>query len=472
MADAALIDYQCKAYRSQLADWLLLEAVYEGDRAWIETKPDGTIEPKANAQRFLPKLPGEESPEYKLRLAQSHFSDKFSQTCRDFLGLVFNNGVRLVDVPRAILQHWQNLNGSGQSGDRVCAELGVGALRLGHSFTLVDFPASDDSIVSLADALGAGRHPYWQPINPMQVINWRYRRVGGRNVPAMAVICYQQTEPAGPFGEVEQTYYMMLTPGRFDTFTIAKGRDGKQKQYHLPDRSGVMGRRIRGSIQPFDHIPLVPIYGGDRKGFWTSNPTLLSLGKLNLVHYQVTSDHRQKMHYCSFPSPVRTGGQGEDIILGPRRVIDVPLGGGFGWSEPNSQSLAMSRIEVKDIEKEMDFLGADYLVKPSDRQAAATTMISAKKIESELFMFASDLAQGLTEALRMHALWLGLPSGGRCELQTKFFDGLSNDPQLLLAFARLKELEILDREEVRSLAKATKFFPDTSPIGDTPNGHR
>jgi len=460
-----LINYECKSYRVQSPTWRLLRDVYDGDRAWIETKADGTISPRANSKRYLPQLPGESASEYTLRLTQSHFNDKFAQTCRDFLGLVFNNGVRLVDVPPAIAGHWENLNGSGQTGDRLCAELGTNALRFGHTFTLVDFPAADDSIISLADAMGAGRQPYWQTYGPLSVINWRYRRIEGRNALAMAVIRYTQTLPDGDYGETEETFYLQLTPGRFDTYILKKSPGGSLQQYGIPERSGVMGRRVRGSIQPFDHIPFTALYGGDRTGFFQSNPTLLSLARLNLVHYQVVSDHRQKMHYCAFPTPVRTGGQGEDLTLGPRRVVDVPLGGGFGWAEPNSQSLAMSRIEVKDIEKEMDFLGADYLVKPADRQAAATSMISVKKIESELFLFASDLAEGLTQCLRYHALWLGLPSGGRCELQTKFFEGLSSDPQLLLAFARLKELEILDRDEVRTLAKQTKFFPDTSTIG-------
>ena len=463
---AANIGYQCKSYREQLPTWRLLEDVYTGDRAWVERKPDGTIAPRANAKTYLPQLPGEESSEYHLRLSQSHFADKFAQACRDFVGLVFNNGIRLVDVPRPILQHWQSLDGAGKTGDRLCAELGTAALRLGHTFNLVDFPQEDPSIVSLADALGAGRNPYWQPISPVQVINWRYRRVGGRKVLAMAVVVYEQTLPDGPYGESEKTFYMRLTPGQVDTFSLEKQRNGELREIYHPDRSGIMGRRVRGVVQPFDHIPLAALYGGDRTGFFQSNPTLLSLAKLNLVHYQVSSDHRQKMHYCCFPTPVRQGGQGEDLILGPRRVVDVPLGGGFGWSEPSSQSLAMSRIEVKDIEKEIDYLGADYLTKPSDRQAAATTMISAKKIESELFLFASDFAAGITESLRQHALWLGLPSGGRCELQTTFFNDLAADPQLLLAYLRMHELEALTRDELRDLAKAAKFFPDTSPLGE------
>lgn len=466
----ANIGYQCKSYREQAPTWRLLEDVYKGDRAWVETKPDGTIKPRTNATTYLPQLPGEDSGEYHLRLSQSHFSDKFAQACRDFVGLVFNNGVRLVDVPRPILQHWQSLDGAGKGGDRLCAELGTAALRLGHTFSLVDFPEEDASIVSLADALGAGRFPYWQPISPMQVINWRYRRVGGNKVLALAVLTYEQTLADGPYGESEQTFYMRLTPGRCDTFTLERQRSGEVVERYHPDRSGIMGRRRRGVVQPFDHIPLVALYGGDRTGFFTSNPTLLSLAKLNLVHYQVSSDHRQKMHYCCFPTPVRTGGQGEDLVLGPRRVVDVPLGGGFGWSEPSSQSLAMSRIEVKDIESQIDYLGADYLMKPSDRQAAATTMIGAKKIESELFLFASDFAAGVTECLRHHAMWLGLPSGGRCELQTHFFNELGTDPQLLLAYLRMHELEAITRAELRDLARAGKFFPDTTPLGEPTHG--
>lgn len=464
-----LIDYECSSYREQLPHWRMLEDVYTGDRAWIETRPNGTIAPRANAERYLPKLPGETSADYLLRLSQSHFSDKFAQTCRDFVGLVFNNGVRLDGVPVAILNHWENLSGSGQTGDRLCADIGVTALRLGHSFVLVDFPEGDDSIVSLADALGAGRHPYWQHVSPLNLINWRYWRVAGRHVLAMAVLRYTQTLPDGDYGESEQTFYLRLTPGRFDTYTVEKQRSGDRRMVYHPDRSGVMGRRVRGTLQPFDHIPLVCLYGGDRTGFFRSNPTLLSMAKLNLVHYSVSSDHRQKMHYCSFPTPVRVGGQGDDMVLGPRRVVDVPLGGAFLWSEPNSQSLAMSRVEVRDIEREMDFLGADYLVKPTDRQAASTTLTQAKKLESELYLFASDFAAGITEALRHHALWLGLPHGGRATLNTKLFDGLASDPQLLLAYTRLRELDVIDRDELRSLATAAKFVPDSVPLGE-PNG--
>lgn len=450
----SLVDYQCAAYLKQLPFWRLLEDVYEGDSAWIDYKPDGKAEPTAKARRYLPQESTESDSEYRDRLLRSHFSDRFAQAVRDFVGVIFNNGVRLVDVPDQILEHWGLLDSYARDGSRFCAELALRSLRLGHTFCLIDFPEFDQTVQTMADAIAAGRRPFWEGVSPLQVINWRFKRVGGRQVLSWAVICYEQFEPDGmsPWGEKKQTYYKVLTPGRYDTYVIAKGADGKPQQVRLPGKSGVMGLRRRGGLVAFDQIPLVCFYGGDRIGFFQSNPSLLSLARLNVSHYQVKSDHRLKMHYCSFPTPFRVGGDGSDLGLGPRTVVDVPIGGAFGWTEPNSQSLVQSRQEVLDIEAEMDFLGADYLIKPSDRQAAMTSVIQAAKVESELYLFASDFAQGMTDALSWHARWLGLPSGGRAELNTKFFQELSSDPQLLMALLQARERDDITRSELREIA--------------------
>ena len=454
-----LINYECNAYRRQLPHWRLVEDVYQGDSAWIDIQPDGTAKATARARRYLPQMPGESDGDYQSRLVQSHFSDRFGQAVRDFVGMIFNNGVRLVAVPDPIREHWHSLDGDRMTGDRLCALLGMRSLRLGHTFCLIDFPPADDSVVSLADTLSAGRQPFWSPISPMQVINWRYHMVGNRKVLAWAVLRSQVIEADGTYGESEQTYYCLLRPGRFDTYQVVKGRDGKPQQVHRPEKSGVMGRRVRGRLVPFKAIPLVCLYGGDRTGFFESNPTLLSMAKLNISHYQVKSDHRQKMHYCCFPSPVRVGGDGSDLTLGPRSVVDVPIGGAFAWAEPNANSLYASRQEVQDIEQELNFLGADFLVKPSDRQAAMTSIIQATTIESELYLFASDFALGITECLSWHAQYLGLPSGGRAELDTQFFRDLSADPQLLQVLVQMREREDITREELRAVAQRKHLLP-------------
>jgi hypothetical protein len=446
--------------------WELLADVYQGRSAWIDYRPDGSLHPTRKSRRYLPQLPGETSEEYRDRLLTSHFADRFSRTVRDFVGLVFKNGVNLTGVPDAILEHWDNLGGPGLGGDRLCGLLGLHALQYGHGFALVDFPEHDPSIESHADALARGRSPYWRRIDPRDIISWRYSTRSGVQRLEQVVIRQSEIAPAGEYGEASQTTYLRLRPGTFDTFALVKERGQKPRAVRIPDRCGRMGHRRRGMFYPLPEVPLVCLYGGDRTGYFESNPTLLSLAELSLVHYQVSSDHRQKMHYCCFPTPVRVGGQGEDITLGPRRLMDVPLGGSFGWSEPNSQSLAMSRIELADISRQLDFLGLEYLAKPSDRQAAMTSVIAAQKIESSLYLFAADFAAGLTDCLRFHARWLGLDDGGRAELDTKFFENVAIDPQMLLAYLRMRELGDLTSPELRKLASAGRYIPDTVTLED------
>jgi len=451
--------YQSRAYQSQAANWRFLEDVYHGVSAWTDTKPDGRMVPNDRSRSYLPQEPGETDDDYAYRLASSHFDDKFAQAVRDYVGLIFSNGLRLVDVPQPITDGWGNLDGHGGNGNRVLSRLALRSLRRGHTFALVDYPAADPTIRTLLDSRARGRSPFWVEISPLQVLNWRFARVGNQQVLQQVSIQVEHVDPDGLYGEQFETRYLVLQPGRWELYRLAVSpRESKKALPQLLDQ-GVVGRQRRGRLQPLDHIPLRCIYGGDRLGHFASNPTLLTLAKLNVAHYQVSSDHRQKMHRCCFPQAVRVGGQGEDLVLGPKVIVDVPIGGSFGWAEPRSDSLDKSRQEVADMDQKMDFLGADYLVKPGDRQAAKTTEVQATKVESELYLFASDFAQGVTDCLKSHAAYLGLPDGGRVEVNTKFFESMASDPNLLQAFVLMRQNNDLSRDELRRLARDRNFFP-------------
>ena len=347
-----LVDYECEAYSRNLPRWRFLSDVYQGDSSWIEYKADGTKKSTALSRTYLPQEPGEEDPFYEARLKRSHFSDKFTQTIRDLVGVVFNNGIKLSDIPGPILQHWQAIDGKEKPGTLFCAELAKNSMKLGHTFCLVDYAGFDPSVVSLADLRGKFRRPFWRHFSPLQVINWGSTVMDSREVLTYAVIRREVNLPKGRYGEQKQVLYLELRPGTFQTWIVEADRQNRKTQRLVPELSGVMGRRIRGRLVPLDYIPLVCLYGGDRTGLFQSNPTLESLAKLNIHHYQVKSDHRTKQHYCCFPTPVRTGGDGSPLTLGPGKLVDVPIGGGFGWSEPNANSLAMSRVDVGDIERE------------------------------------------------------------------------------------------------------------------------
>lgn len=451
--------YQCRAYQQQAPDWRFLEDVYQGVSAWSDCTETGGIKPNSRSQNYLPQEPGEDAEDYAYRLRSSPFDDKFAQAIRDYVGLIFSNGLRLVDVPQPIMDAWDNLDGHGGNGNRVLSRLAMRSLRRGHTFCLVDYPGNDPTIKTLADSLARGRSPFWVEVSPLQVLNWRFAQSGNQHVLQQVTIQVEHVEPAGLYGETFETRYLVLKPGRWELYRIEVSQ--REKRVELPKliASGRIGRLRRGRFVELDHIPLRCIYGGDRVGHFMSNPTLLTLARLNITHYQVSSDHRQKMHRCCFPQAVRVGGQGEDLVLGPKVIVDVPIGGSFGWAEPRSDSLDKSRQEVADLEQKMDFLGADYLVKPGDRQAAKTTEVQATKVESELYLFASDFAAGITDCLTSHAAYLGLDHGGRVEVNTKFFESMASDPNLLQAFVLMRQNNDLSRDELRRLARDRNFFP-------------
>lgn len=448
-------------YLSQVPHWRFIEDVYEGDSAWIEYREDGSAKPRKNAQTYLPKLSGENDPHYQARLLSSHYSDKFARAVRDFVGIIFSNGLTLTGLPDRLLEFWSTLGGDGVNGDRLCAFMAMRALRLGHCFCLVDFPTRDPGVVSHADAIAANRAPYWNMIHPTRVINWSWVQRGRQRHLASVVITHTE-QVLTEKGYVEKDFYCRYQPGIYQTFSLKRDNHGNVTEVYHPDKSGLMGQWSRGRFTPFDEIPLVFLGGGDRTAFFKSNPTLLAMARLNVHHYQVKSDHRYKMHKCSFPTPFRVGGDGSNMVIGPGTIVDVPLGGAFGWSEPNSMSLQQSRQEVQDIEAELDILGADFLSKPGDRQAAQTSLIQAAKVESELYLFASDFADGLNAALDWHAKYLGLKSGGKATLNTEFFSEMSADPQLLQALIQMRTNNDLEREELRDIAnRKFSLFEET-----------
>lgn len=457
-----LPNYQCASYRRQAPLWAYLDDVFVGSEAWLSRNTDGTVSPNAKTATYLPKEPAELPENYKSRLARSPFSDRFAQAIRDFVGLILTNGVKFIEVPDIIQEHWKNIDNAGMPGDAFVAQVAIAAMRRGHSFIMVDASAVPaGNVISISEA--ASRRPYWIHIQAPQVINWRYIVVGGQKILTQATICQTQMIPDGEYGEREETTYLVLRPGRFDTYLI-EGQGEQAKAIHLPQRSGVHGIVKNGRVEPFRFIPLVCDYGGDRQlsdgseGFFESRPPLKVLADLNIAHYQTYSDHRSKIHRCCFPVPVRLGAMGDqgDLVLGPDTVVDVPPGGDFGWREPNASSLDKSRQELQDLETAMDFLSGQYLIKPGDRQAAAVSRVQAAKVESSLYLFAQAIVQGVNQALQIHAAYLGLPSGGRIELQTKFYQQ-NQDAQMLLGYLSLFEkLQQLPPDERRSLLELLK----------------
>jgi len=435
-----LPDYQSLAYRKQAPRWRYLDAVYQGADAWVERLSDGTIRANALSRRFLPQMPRERSQNYESRLNGTPFSDKFAQSIRQFVGLIFSSGIRWENVPSPILDTFANLDGNGQSVDNLLIKMAIAAMRRGHTFALIDPPRWTGGR-SLHDAALA--RPYWKHISPLDVISWRWQDTPGGKVLVQAVIVERRMVPTGAFGEELQTVYLVLTPGRYDRFRI-EGQGDRRQAVYLARESGRMGIQRRDGFLPLGFVPLVVFSGGqDEENLddpFETLPPLKALADLNLAHYQLYSEHLTKIKKTCRPIYVRVGTMGDEdeLVISSDTTIDVPPGGGFLIAEPDARSIEKSRLELEAIEQAMDFLGLAFAVRPGDRQVAMVSLVQVSKVESGLTFFVNAFTSGINSALKVMGLYLGIPPErcGSARLETQFFKQVGTDADLLAAYAQ------------------------------------
>lgn len=453
--------YQCTAYRRQLPLWGYLDDLFAGSEAWLGRDEAGQIHVTYKAQSYLPREAAEESGDYLNRLACSPFDDRFAQSLRKFVALVLANGIEQIDIPPIIQPHFDNLDYQGGSLQQIVGELAIKALRHGHTFLLIDYPLADPSIRSQADYERSGRRPYWVSYAATQVIHWVTEVIRGRTELKLVTLRESAIGAVGEFSEREVTRYRVLRPGSWELWE------------EVEEQGRCFYQQIDGGPTSLSFIPLVCLYGGLREGFFRSRPPLKALADLNLTHYQVKSDHLRKLHLCCLPVPELRDSMrpdGEALTIGPNAFIHIrDPQGSFNWKEPLATSIEQSRKEVSDLEESMDVISAAYLNQPGDRQTATTTAIQAVELESNLQTFADQFCEGLNEALRYHAAYLGISDGGKLKLSGDIIRDKGRDSQMLLAYSAMGERRQLDNRSLLQLLKDQEFLPEEFDIDSQPS---
>jgi len=437
--------YQCSAYRRQVGCWRFVDDAYRGADAWFPRDELGGIRLSNKSYSYLTPFYSERQmggDAYLNRARRSPFTARFRQAILDFVGLLFSSGVHLEGVPDRIQQDFSNIDGRGMTFRALLPQLAIAALRRGHTYVLVDV------------AWGRIR---WRHYGATQLINWSW---GDRLESAYL----QRTElvRSGKYGEESRNRILSLSPGEWSLLEV-------EKDQVLTLDSGIFGRTDGSAVKRLDEIPLVlfhsgehPLEQGEEEGEpFESTPPLYSLADLNIAHYQTHSDHLHKIRKCCFPVYVRTGAMGDegDLIIGPDAVVDVPPGGGFEVQEPKAESIAQSAAELRALEKAMDFLSLQFLVNPSDRQAAQVSVVQVAKMESGLSLFSTNFSVGITKALQVHGAYYGIPPEecGTAKIEANLFKQRGENPDLLRAYAdsfqRLSELSESSPEMASKLEK-------------------
>jgi len=443
-----------------MPDWKIVNDCFQGSRAVAEA---GT--------EYLPRHERESQKAYDIRLSRSTFWNAYKRTIQGLVGMVFRKNPKLADdVPQVIAGdkeknnaggHAENIDLRGSHLDVFLKEVFKWAVNDGHSFIYVDMPppvTSENPEATLDDERKAGIRPYWVSIRKNQVTNWRTSQKGGALVLDQVTIKEKLTEPDGRFGESCIEQYRVLTPGAWE---IWRKSDDKKDEWVIYEHG----------TTSLDFIPLVTI-ASNETGHMTSSPPLLDLGHENLRHYRLQSDLDNILHKACVPILVEdvgdaTGGldsvdpEGEksERVISPNSLYRVGKGGSLDYTEVDGAGIEKCQEEIATTKKNMSVLGLTLLdSRPTVEITATETATNSATESSELAGMARNLKDGLEQALKFHAKYLNLPSGGSATVN-KDFTRLALDASMITAFANMVAADELPLETLWSLLEQAELLP-------------
>jgi hypothetical protein len=427
--------YQGMLYRELSPRWEYLWDMFMGTDNWLFRLSGGDVSFGGKVRVYLPPEQNEPDMAYRSRVLMSLFDRRFARSVRIYTDLVLHD--YYLDIPKGSTFDPGNVDRHGTPFYNFWAEVAINALVFGHTFVLVD--KDPGNYRSELERRERGK-PFLVSYSPLDLINWRVDDDGVK----LAVFREMVVKPVGDYGEEAVTRYRVLRPNRWELW---EGETGALQK--------VDGGALRG-------IPLVCIYS-HQIGPFMSDPPLKTLADLNLAHYQLSSDHRQKLHKCCLPTPVRIGTmtQGTELVLGPNTFVDLPDGGDFKWAEPLAMSLGESRLDIESLERTIDLYGFDYLSKGiasgRSRATALETGISVAPAEATLSGFARRFEHGMQTVLKLWAS-MAVESMPIIQLSGKL-KMQKLDPQMLIMYVKLAESNGISKRTLLKMLIDQDYLP-------------
>ena len=459
MAEKDDPSFESAGYKEQIADWTIVDDCFRGNRAIVD-----------KGREYLPQHEKESEEAYAVRLARSTFWNAYKRTVQGLVGMVFRKNPQLADdVPATIAGdkskknaggHAEDIDLQGNHLDVFSREVFRWALNDGHACILVDMPkaiTSENPEATLADERAAGVRPYWVLYRKDQIKNWRTTRVNGVVVLVQVSLYEKVCEPSGEFGEEEIEQYRVLSPGSW-------------RIYRRASEEGAWIIFDEGTTS-LDVIPLVEIATNPDEKL-VSKPPLLDLAHENLRHYRLRSDLDHILHYATVPILVEDLGEASgsleslspdaekgDKTISPNSIYRVGKGGSLSYVEPNCSGVERAQAEIEGSRENMSSLGLALLESKVQKTATESTL-DYEAESSELGSMARSLEDGLEQALKLHANYLGEKSGGSVKIN-RDFSRVALDPSMISQLSSMVAADELPIEELWKLMQQAEILsPD------------
>lgn len=407
------VDDPCPDWQKMKEAWDLVTALL-----------GGTTGMRKEGRTYLPQEPRESDAAYDIRLRRTTLYNAFKKTVQSLVGRVFAKELTPgKDVPPVVVDTlFEDIDMMGRSIDVFARSVFFKAAAFGVSYILVEMPRKIEG-ATLAAERESGLRPYWVELDPQNIIGWKFSVVGGRTILTQL--------------RIRETYYAEV--GLYDVVLVRRVRvltklRNEEDTSYLPNVHFEVWEKEKDTWNLVDEgdlsiseIPLAAVYTG-RNGFMTASPPLEDLAHMNIAHWQSSSDQRHILHVARVPIlfgsglPTETEGDDEREIS-PNAMLLGPEGSDLKYVEHSGSAIKSGVDDLEQIEARMRILGME----PLAQKVMTATESSSNTFEanSELMDWTQGLKDGLEQAMRFTAMYLGLGDSNGGSIQPNKDFGLT-----------------------------------------------
>lgn len=350
----------------------------------------------AAGKSYLPQHPAESLAAWDARVKGSFLLPAYRDAIDLACGLIFRKPVLANGAPTEAESWLENVDLAGRNLTQFAESVLRDAFG-GVSYIVTDYPRLSMT-ATLKQERDLGARPYLVHVHAQQVLGWRTQMVSGRHV--LTQFRYKECtmEPDGLFGSKEIERIRVLEPGMVSVYV----KTADKNDWILdPEASGIT------SLQ---EVPVTPVYTG-RCGYMMGQPPLLDLAWKNVEHWQSASDQRNILHVVRVPLLALIGTDDtKEVIVGPQNALMLPMGADAKWVEHSGKAIEAGRVDLQDLETQMQRMAGKMLDKGVVKTATETGMESTQAM-SRIQAWALGLQAGLNQAWALAGKWINQDLG-------------------------------------------------------------
>ena len=381
-------------YASHENMWRRARISYQGSEAVKEAGPE-----------FLPMLSAMDSDEYQIYLRGAVWYGAPERTINGLTGAILRKPLEIT-LPDIMEFLEEDYTMTGVRFEKFAHSVLIEIMKVGRTGVLVDMPP---------EAEGEDMRPYSTQYLTEDIVNWRTRRVDGREVLTLVVLREQffAPEPDDIFSVELKTQYRELYLEEENGRIIYRQRVWMERddatdqgdKYTIIDEITPLMRGV-----PLDYIPFI-VFGTEDLSPSPNKPPLMDMIDTNYQMYVNSADYERALHFCGSPVYFFSGiDREQEIAIGPSRAIISDREGAHGTIlQGSAESVSALNFAMNEKKADVAKLGSRLLEEQkSGVEAADAIRLRFAGEQAVLRSIAVAFSEGLNMTMKIMARWMGL----------------------------------------------------------------